>query len=407
MASAAAANMIGPGELRLAGRDAKGGIPALPLLAFLIVFFVIPLGVVFQQAITDRTIGQALPNTLRALETWKGETAPDNSAYAALASDLRELDGRRQVGVLAQRIGHEVTGGQQLLSRTARRIVRQDEAQADRASFVAIDPIWAQPEIWQVIKDGGSSTTALYLKWATGLLVKYDPSGASENQGYDFPGILRRTLLISIMVTAVTVILGYPVAYVIAENPGRLGKGLLLAVLLPFWTSLLVRSMSWVVLLQGNGEVVEILRWLGLLGAEDQILYSRAATIIAMTQIQLPFTILPMLGVMRSIPRTHVRAARSLGAGPIYAHIAVYMPQAAPGIAAGAMITFILCLGFYITPALVGGVNDQMVSFFVARFINEELNWNLAAALSITLLAVTGLAIVFFIRFFNLRSVLR
>lgn len=407
MASAVAAKMIGPGELKLAGRDAKGGIPALPLLAFLIVFFVIPLGVVFQQAITDRTIGQALPNTLRALETWNGETAPDNSAYAALASDLRELDGRRQVGVLAQRIGHEVTGGQQLLSRTARRIVRQDEAQADRASFVAIDPIWAQPEIWQVIKDGGSSTTALYLKWATGLLVKYDPSGASENQGYDFPGILARTLLISIMVTAVTVILGYPVAYVIAENPGRLGKGLLLAVLLPFWTSLLVRSMSWVVLLQGNGEVVEILRWLGLLGAEDQILYSRAATIIAMTQIQLPFTILPMLGVMRSIPRTHVRAARSLGAGPIYAHIAVYMPQAAPGIAAGAMITFILCLGFYITPALVGGVNDQMVSFFVARFINEELNWNLAAALSITLLAVTGLAIVFFVRFFNLRSVLR
>jgi putative spermidine/putrescine transport system permease protein len=152
---------------------------------------------------------------------------------------------------------------------------------------------------------------------------------------------------------------------------------------------------------------VEIFRWLGLLGAEDQLLYTRAATIIAMTQIQLPFTILPMLGVMQSISRTHVRAARSLGAGPIYAHIAVYMPQVAPGIAAGAMITFILCLGFYITPALVGGVNDQMVSFFVARFTNEELNWNLAAALSITLLTVTGLAIAFFIRFFNLRAVLR
>src|SRR6185312_10365770 len=99
MTGAVAARMIGPRELRLAGRDAKGGIPALPLLAFLIVFFVIPLGVVFQQAITDRTIGQALPNTLRALETWNGQTAPDETAYAALASDLRDLDARRQVGI--------------------------------------------------------------------------------------------------------------------------------------------------------------------------------------------------------------------------------------------------------------------------------------------------------------------
>lgn len=385
-----------------------GGIPALPLLAFLIVFFVVPLCVVFNQAITDKTISQTLPQTLRALDSWNGEGLPDKPAFTALAQDLRDLDSRRQVGILAQRIGNEVVGGQQLLSRTARQVVRQGpEAQLDQATFAAIDPVWGKPEIWQIIRNGGGTTTTLYLKWATGLLHKYDPTGADDHQGYDFPAILGRTLLISLLVTVVTVILGYPVAYVIAENPGRLGKGLMLAVLLPFWTSLLVRSMSWVVLLQGNGEVVEIFRWLGLLGAEDQLLYTRAATIIAMTQIQLPFTILPMLGVMQSISRTHVRAARSLGAGPIYAHIAVYMPQVAPGIAAGAMITFILCLGFYITPALVGGVNDQMVSFFVARFTNEELNWNLAAALSITLLVVTGLAILFFIRFFNLRAVLR
>lgn len=392
------------GGLALAGRKARASLPALPLLGFLLVFFLAPLVTVFSQAVVDYRIADALPTTLAALENWDGEAAPPAAAYDALAADFKVLHQTRQTGALAQRLSFEVVGGQPLVNRTVRMVSRAEEGTDWRGAFLEADAAWGQPELWRILRDGGQPVTTLYLRWSVGLLEKYDPSGGAAVAGYDFPAILARTLTISLTVTLITILLGYPVAYAIAENENALGRLVFLAVLLPFWTSLLVRSMSWVVLLQGNGELVALLRGLGFLGPDEQLLYSRTASILAMTQIQLPFTILPMIGVMRSIPKSQVRAARSLGAGPLRAHWSVYLPQAVPGIAAGATITFILCLGFYITPALVGGAGDQMISFFVARFTNEELNWNLAAALSVVLLAVTAVVIWLVARFVNLRA---
>ena len=211
---------------------------------------------------------------------------------------------------------------------------------------------------------------------------------APANQSI-FVGVFLRTFWISSLVTILTLLLGYPIAYLLASLPPRTANLLMILVLLPFWTSLLVRTTSWVVLLQTNGVLNDIALWLGLLDERVQLIFNRGGTIVAMTHIQLPFTILPIYSVMKTIPPTHIRAARSLGAGPFFAFWRVYFPQTVPGIAAGCLLTFILSLGYYITPALVGGPNDQMVSYFVAHYTNRELNWGMASALGAVLLAAT------------------
>ncbi|SNB72628.1 putative spermidine/putrescine transport system permease protein [Arboricoccus pini] len=378
----------------------------LPLLAFLLVFFVAPILYLFQSAAYDPAIKDSLPRTLMTLQDWQGGSLPGESTFDGLATDLRELDRARNVIALAQRVGMEATGGRQLIMKTTRAVARA-KGPVTSQTFASIDPLWADPGFWQVLKSGGNGVTPLYLTIGMGLHTPYGSAESGDDNNYGFPTIFLRTVVISIVVTLITIVLAYPTAYAIVQNDNRLGKWLLAAVLIPFWVSLLVRSMSWVVLLQGNGLAAELLRALGLIGPDAQLLYTRGATLVAMAQIQLPFTLLPMLGVMRGISPSHMRAARSLGAKPTYAHLKVYLPQAAPGIVAGGMITFILSLGYYITPALVGGPADQMISYYVARFTNEELNWNLAASLSVLLLLLTILCLVAMRRFLRLDRLLK
>jgi len=191
-------------------------------------------------------------------------------------------------------------------------------------------------------------------------------------------------------------VLGYPVAHLLAILPAKYANVLMILVLLPFTTSILVRTTAWIVLLQTNGVINDILLALNLTTERVQLIFNRFGTVLAMTHIQLPFTILPIYSVMKSIPASHVRAARSLGAGPLTAFITVYLPQTMPGVGAGCLLTFILSLGYYITPALVGGPQDQMVSYFVALYTNKEMNWGQAAALGGILLFITlGLYAVF------------
>ena len=166
----------------------------------------------------------------------------------------------------------------------------------------------------------------------------------------------------------------------------------------PLWTSLLVRTTAWVVLLQSDGIINDILLSLHLTGEKLQLIFTRFGTVTAMTHIQLPFTILPIYSVMRAIPATQLRAARSLGAGPSSAFWRVYAPQTLPGVVAGCLMTFILSLGYYITPALVGGPRDQMVSNFISVYINRDLNWGLAASLGVVLLVVTLAIYLLFLR---------
>ena len=159
-------------------------------------------------------------------------------------------------------------------------------------------------------------------------------------------------------------------------------------VLLPFWTSLLVRTTSWIVLLQRNGVVNDLLVTLGLLSDNGriQMIYNQTGTLIAMTQILLPFMILPLYSVMKTISPSYMQAARSLGATPATSFLKIYMPQTVPGIGAGCLLVFILSIGYYITPALVGGQKGQLISNFIAYHMKSSLNWGLAAALGAILL---------------------
>jgi putative spermidine/putrescine transport system permease protein len=211
-----------------------------------------------------------------------------------------------------------------------------------------------------------------------------------------YRAVFLRTFMIATLVTFVTLALGFPLAWLLANLPGRVAARLIMLVLLPFWTSILVRTAAWTVLLQKFGILNEILLWLGVTGERMDLMYTRTGLIIAMTHIQLPFTLLPIYSVMRTISPSQMRAAYSLGARPVAAFIRVYLPQVMPGVMAGCLLTFILCLGYFITPALIGGPADQLISNFISNYINSELNWQMAAALSFILLASTlGLFAVF------------
>ena len=205
-----------------------------------------------------------------------------------------------------------------------------------------------------------------------------------------FVAILGRTLKIAGAVTLICLALGYPLAYVVATAQARTGNLLMILILLPFWTSLLVRTSAWVVLLQNEGIVNGLLLGSGVVDQPVQMIFNRFGVYVAMTHVLLPFMILPLYSVMKTIDPSTLRAATSLGAPPSTAFRRVYLPQSLPGIGAGGLLVFILAIGYYITPALVGGANDQMVSYFIAFYTNRTVNWGLAAALATLLLAATA-----------------
>jgi putative spermidine/putrescine transport system permease protein len=222
--------------------------------------------------------------------------------------------------------------------------------------------------------------------------MKTQPDGSVGMQPEErqiYGQIFMRTLWISVLVTVFCLLLAYPVSYLLATLPLRYSNLLMVMVLLPFWTSLLVRTTSWIVLLQRNGVVNDLLVWIGIVGEDGriQMIYNQTGTLVAMTQILLPFMILPLYSVMKTISPSYMRAARSLGATPATAFIRVYMPQTAAGVGAGCLLVFILSIGYYITPALVGGQSGTMISNFIAYHMKSSLNWSLAAALGSILLA--------------------
>ena len=223
---------------------------------------------------------------------------------------------------------------------------------------------------------------------------------AQPPEGRIYLPLLRRTLAVSLAITGICLLLGYPVAYLIANAFAARSNVLLLLVLVPFWTSLLVRTTSWIVVLQNQGVVNDLLVAVGLIGEDGRIalVYNMIGTLVAMTQILLPFMILPVYAVMRSISPAHLRAASSLGATFRQGFVRVYWPQTLPGVAAGSLLVFILSIGYYITPALVGGRTGQLISNMIAYHMQQSLNWGLAAALGVILLACVALLYLVFDR---------
>lgn len=199
--------------------------------------------------------------------------------------------------------------------------------------------------------------------------------------------VLRRTFTISAWVTLVCVICAYPYAYVMTAVGPRLRLLLVLCVLVPFWVSGVVRTLSWVLLLQDSGVINSVLRALGL--GSVRLIRTQTGVVIGMAQVLLPFMILPMYSVMKGIDLRLVQAARSLGARPSWAFLSVYLPLSLPGVYAGAVIVFILALGFYITPALLGGPRSTMLSTLVQNQVLSLLQWGRGGAMGVVLLVAT------------------
>jgi putative spermidine/putrescine transport system permease protein len=361
----------------------------LPLFLFLLATFIVPIGWMLGLALFDREVGAIMPRVTAELARWDGRELPPDAAYAALIEDVRAA---REAGTLASaatRLNYDVAGFRSLLFATGRRIGGELTG-SPREILGAIDPKWNDRETWAVIRRAAGPVTDFYLLAA--LDLRRDASDAitaAMPEQAVFRNVLGRTLWISGVVTLVCLLLGYPVAYFIARQPPGRAAVLLFLVLLPFWTSLLVRTVAWVVLLQREGILNNLFLSLGLVAEPVRMIFNRFAVYVAMVHVLLPFMVLPLYAVMKGISPSYLRAASSLGAAPFTAFRRVYMPQTLPGVGAGCLMVFIQALGYYITPALVGGADDQMISYFIAFYASKTVNWGMAAALSIMLLTAT------------------
>ncbi|AHE30459.1 ABC transporter permease [Burkholderia pseudomallei] len=367
-----------------------------PLAIFLLLVFVVPIGALLTRAVQNPEIATALPRTVAALSNWDRKAAPADAAYAALAADLTQVADGEAMGALARRLNTEIPGYRSLVAKTARAMPLTGDANAPlapaqtRAKLIELDERWGDAAYWQAIAKNGGRYSPFYLLAALdhkqdgfGSIVPADPDQSI------YLAVFGRTLLIGFAVTLFALALGYPLAYWISTLPERRANLAMILVLIPFWTSVLVRVAAWIVLLQSEGLVNRALIDTGLISQPLALLFNRVGVYISMTHILLPFMILPLYSVMKSIPPSYQRAAVSLGSHPFAAFWRVYVPQTYPGVGAGALLVFILAIGYYITPALLGGPNDQMVSYYVAYFTNVTINWGMACALGGLLLAAT------------------
>jgi putative spermidine/putrescine transport system permease protein len=366
-----------------------------PLFLFILVSFAIPIGVMLFNSIYDPDLGRLMPRTAAALSEWDGSAVPDEPVFEALALDLRDAQKAKQAALIGRRLNYEVAGARSKLIASAKNAAKMESGPYKEAVIEA-DPMWGEIGTWNLLKRSTRKYTPFF--FLSSLDFRYDANNAIETvpEGEAvYRDVFVRTLLVSTTVTLLTLVLGFPLAYLLAILPARTANMLLILVLMSFWTSLLVRTTAWFVLLQTNGPINDFLFYTGIVGERIQLIFTRFGTITAMTHIQLPFTLLPIYSVMKGISPSHVRAARSLGAGPFYAFWRVYFPQTMPGIAAGCLLTFILCLGYYITPSLVGGPTDQLISTYVALFVSAQANWGMGSALGTILLVAT--LILFFV----------
>ena len=291
--------------------------------------------------------------------------------------------------VAVRRMNFDGVGFRSLMRKTIR-IAPALEGGSVRDALIAADRRWAEPDTWAVVKRSTRAVTPFYLLVSVDLMQ--DRFGDIVSRPRDeaiFIGIFWRTIKLGLVVTAACFLLAYPLAHLLAHLPRGTANALMILVLVPFWTSLLVRTSSWIVLLQREGIVNDSLVSLGIFPEPVQMIYNRTGVYVAMIQVLLPFMILPIYNTMIKIPPTYMRAAISLGAHPLTAFRKVYFPLTMPGVSAGCLLVFFLSLGYYITPALVGGPADQMVAYFIAFYTNQTINWGLASALAAVLLLLT------------------
>ncbi|MGY8661411.1 ABC transporter permease [Bradyrhizobium sp. UFLA05-109] len=361
---------------------------AAPLLLLLAFSFGAPIVLLLSRAVYEPTIANTLPHTIAALRTDSAAGVPAEPVFHAFAEDMKAAQAAGAIYEFAKTLNTRLPGARSQVLRVAR-LAGQDAA-ATREAMIKAAPLLGEDQGWAAIRSGTNRFTSFFLlsafdlRWTDQGTIGAVPAGQAV-----FTRVFGRTFLIATLVTLATLALAFPLAYVMTNVRPLIAGIVLVLVLLPFWTSILVRTAAWTVILQKYGLLNDLLLWLGVTSDRLELMYSRTGLIIAMTHIQLPFTLLPIYSVMRAVNTSQLRAAQSLGARPLTVFRRVYLPQVMPGVLAGCLLTFILCLGYYITPVLIGGASDQLISNFIANYVNVELNWEMAAALSFVLLAST------------------
>ena len=366
----------------------------LPLLIFLLVAFVLPIGEMLFRSIYSPVGSSVLPNFSKVIQDWDGKDLPPEATFEVFVKDMLKAKESNEIGStvgnLATRINYEIPGSRSLFTSSARKFGQLTQGPYKEA-LLAMDPRWGNSDVWLTLQRASKDYTLYF--YLAALDLQYNDKNeivAAPPLYQIYVPILWKTLWLSALITAICLLIAYPVSYLLATLPLRTSNLLMILVLLPFWTSLLVRTTAWIAMLQKEGVINNVFVFANIISEENrvQMIYNQTGTIIAMVHILLPFMILPLYSVMKTIPPYYMRAARSLGASGTYSFIKVYFPQTVPGIAAGTLLVFILALGYYITPALVGGSDGLLISNLIADHIKKTLNWSLGSALGAILLTI-------------------
>jgi putative spermidine/putrescine transport system permease protein len=360
----------------------------LPLLLFVLLTFLVPIGYMLKRSFEHDGFTSSSP----AIVAWFKANPdfdpanPPEEAYAALVQDLARMQVEKTTGLAGTRINYSVPGSISMFKAGAR--AAKDLAPPFKESLLAVDPDWGKPALWRGMLSASSVYTPEFYLVAADRKLTDDGWTRGDDGQRIYLYLFFKTFWVSAIITVLCLLLAFPVAHLLATLPMAKSSLLMILVLLPFWTSLLVRTTSWIALLQEQGIVNDLLAGLGLISDEGRLsmMYNLTGTIVAMTHVLLPFMILPLYSVMRVIPPSYARAARSLGATSWTTFRRVYLPQTLPGIAAGSLLVFILAVGYYITPALVGGADGQLISNLISFHMTKS-NWSLAAAIAGMLLA--------------------
>ena len=361
-----------------------------PLVIFLLLVFLVPIAALLYKSVGNPEVVEGLPRTVVAVHGWDGKGLPAEPVYLALSEDLAEARKNQVLGDLSKRLNMELAGYRSLLMKTAKALPFKVAPDSYKDALEALDERWGDPAYWQAIKRNSSSVTPFYLLAAVDHRIDDlgEVAPATPDQAI-YLDIFARTFWMGLVITCICLVLAYPLAYLLANLPARQSNLLMILVLLPFWTSVLVRVAAWIVLLQSGGLINSALMSMGLIDKPMELVFNRTGVYIARVHILLPFMILPIYSVMKGISPTYMRAAISLGCHPFTSFWRVYFPQTYAGVGAGCLLVFIIAIGYYITPALLGSPNDQMVSYFVAFYTNTSINWGMATALGGLLLLAT------------------
>ena len=382
-----------PLEVSLKKSERKNKLKAFllvaPLLLFLIITYVFPIGDMLVRSVDDREVTNMLPKTFKAMENWDGQDLPSEEVFEAFYLDMDLLIKEKREGKLSTQLNYTKNGFKSIIKKLRRSMKKFEEGNY-KEQIMSVHKRWADVEYWRAIKARSNAYTGQ--KYLKGMDMYTNENGdiVSVSEDRRIHRVLwLRTLEVAFFVTIFCFLMAYPIAHLLATLPMKYSNLLMICVLLPFWTSLLVRTASWMILLQQQGVVNDFFVWIGLVTDDNrpEMMYNKIGTYVAMTQILLPFMVLPLYSVMKTISPSLMRAGKSLGGTPFVAFWKVYFPLTIPGIGAGSLLVFILAIGYYITPALVGGASGTLISNQIAFHMKSTLDWSFASAMGLMLLA--------------------